>query len=425
LGDTGSIRRTHGQRVCLGDGLRHAKIRLPRLMPFSWSLLLLIAASSLLISACGGPDVQITSTPVSTIAGKAGSFDNIEINQATHRLYVADRTDQAVDVFDISAPRAKYLGPIALPSSPNGLAVAPDLARLFVGTASGSVAVIDIKADSPTLETVIAEVPTGGKSADLLDYSAARNRLYVSNGADGTITSIDPSTYAVKAHFKVGFPLEQPRFNPADGMVYVTSPTADALFEIDPTDGLVKSKFSLGGCQPMGLAINPSSNQALIVCTTSVMSLDLRTVKSEAFGQVVGGDVVNYDASVDRFFVGSPRNSVVGIFGGNPIGFISSVVTGGAGNSAAYDETNDLVYTPDTRLKRAGIASFRVPATVPLWLSALTTIGPYAGVLAVLGLFVYILARSADPLRRRETTPRPAPTVAPVTTIEPPAPGHR
>jgi len=94
-------------------------------------LLLRVAVGCLLISACTIADVQLTNTPVPTISGKAGSFDVVEIDQQNHRLYVADRTDKGIDVFDISSARATYLQTIALPSSPNGLAIAPDLGRLF------------------------------------------------------------------------------------------------------------------------------------------------------------------------------------------------------------------------------------------------------------------------------------------------------
>jgi hypothetical protein len=113
-----------------------------------------------------------------------------------------------------------------------------------------------------------------------------------------------------------------------------------------------------------GLAINPTSNQALMFCKTFVMSLNLTTAKSEKFAQVLGGDIVNYDAKVDQFFVGSPhitRPSVVGIFGGNPIAYYSSVSTDAHGNSAAYDETNNVVYTPNLLPDKAGVSSFRLP----------------------------------------------------------------
>src|ERR1700682_6578013 len=91
-------------------------------------LLVLGAACSFLISACGAPELQVTNTPVPGLAGKAASFDNIEIDQANHRLYVADRTTQGIDVFDLSASGASYMQTVPLASSPNSMARAAHLA---------------------------------------------------------------------------------------------------------------------------------------------------------------------------------------------------------------------------------------------------------------------------------------------------------
>src|SRR5256885_1757406 len=177
-----------------------------------------------MISACGRADpspTQIATTPVPGITTQPPSMDAIAIAQATHRLYTADRSNQGVDIFDISSGWATYLQTIAMPASPNGLALAPDIGRLFVGLGNGSVAVVDI---NPTVDRVINEIKTGAKSADLLDYSADRHAVYASNGVEGLLTTIDTGTGAVKSQFKLGFALEQPRFNPADGLLYVTSP---------------------------------------------------------------------------------------------------------------------------------------------------------------------------------------------------------
>jgi hypothetical protein len=359
---------------------------------------------ALAISACGGgsKSVAISHTPIPTATGATGSFDVVEIDQAAHRLYVADRTDRGVDVFYISTAQPKYVLTIPVPSSPNGLAIAPDLGRLFVGTAIGSIAIIDIKAGSPTHDHVIDEVATGMKKADLLDYGANRQRLYVSSNTEGKITSIDPATGAVKAHFTVGYAVEQPRYDPVDGMVYATSPDANALFKIDPNDGTV-TKIPLGGsCQPTGMAINPKTNIAVIACTSFVVSWDLGHATAQTFTQVAGGDVVSYDAKVDRFLVASPNSTTVGLYGGNPVDYVASVKTGSKGNSAAYDETNDIVYTPDSRPNTVGIVSFRPPATTPSWESSLLTIGPFAVALAALVILMFVaVGRNADPIRRQ------------------------
>jgi outer membrane protein assembly factor BamB len=369
---------------------------------------LLLVLGLFLISACSqldAPATLIASTPVPGNTAQTPSMDAIEIDQAGHRLYAADRSNQGVDVFDVSAGSATYLTTIAMPAGPNGLALAPDLSRLFVGVENGSVVLVDINANSPKFDQVISDVKTGAKSADLLDYSADRHRVYVSNGVEGTITSLDSGTGEVKAQFKIGLALEQPRFNPADGMLYVTSPDADALYRLDPNDGAVKKKQTLGGCQPMGFAINAKSNHALIACRNSVISYDLRRDTLERFNQQPGGDIVGYDAKVDRFFIGAPHKpgqGAVAIFGGTPIAYITTVVTGAGGKSAAYDEASEMVYTPDTRPNNAGLASFKMPAGGPGQMPTLSTLLPFGALLAVIVLFFVVVGRNADPIRRPE-----------------------
>ena len=364
----------------------------------------------LISSACAGAGtpVAVTNTTVPTLAGKAGNIDVIEIDQANHRLYAADRVNQGVDVFDITTAQAKFLQTIPLPAPPNGLAIAPDLGRLYAGTSTGSVVFVDINPTSATFNGVVKEVPTGGKDADLLDYAAKPQLVFASNGIEGTIASIDANTGEVKAHFNVGFALEQPRFNPADGMLYVTSPDADGLFQIDPKDGTIKNKVPLGGCLPAGMAINPQS-EVLIACRTAVITWDLRSAKSTGFDRVAGGDVVSYDAKADRFFVASPQKkgpSAVGVFGGNPIAYIASVATPGAGKSTAYDETNDVVYTPDGRLGYAGVAGFHPPASEQFIYPSVASIGIFAAVVVVIMLLFVLVGRGADPVLRVAPEPR-------------------
>jgi hypothetical protein len=362
--------------------------------------LLLVAAGFFFLSACSVEDVQVTNTPLYSLNGKSASFDVIQIDQKDHRLYVSDRTDKGIDVFDISSTRPRFLETIAMPSSPNGLAIAPDLGRLFVGMSSG-VAIVDIDATSQTRNTVLKEVATGGP-ADLLDY--AKPLLFVSS-SDGSLTEIDPVAAQIKNQFKLGHPLEQSRFNPINGKLYVTSPGTNALLQVDPNDGTVAREIPLPKCQPGGLAINPRSNQAVITCRSSVLSVDLNNGKSEVFTQISGGDVVIYVPTVDRFFVAAPKNrpaSVVGIFGGDPVAFVTTVVTSGAGNSAAYDETNGIVYTPDVRMDKAGLNSFRLPASDQLSTSFVMSLVMLGILAAFIGVVMVLLARSGDPIRRQE-----------------------
>jgi DNA-binding beta-propeller fold protein YncE len=360
----------------------------------------------LLASACSGintSSVRIINTPLNPASAKAGNFDDIQIDQANHRLYAADR-DHGIDVFDVTTPHAKLVESINVPAPPNGLAIAPDLGRLYAGTADGTVQVIDINPTSPTNGTVVAAIQTGGKEVDLLDYSATRHELYASNGSDGTLAIIDTSKNATRASVKVGFPLEQPRFNAADGMLYVTSPGADALFKVDPATAAVKSKNGLGLCQPTGLAINPRANEAMIACANWTLAWDFRTSTAQGFNQASHGDVVRYDAAADRFLVASPgqiNTSTVAFFGGSPIAYISSVTTGSGGRAADYDETNGLVYTTDMRSNQVGVVAFQIPGGA-VALSSLLSLAPLALLLPLIVMVLIIVGRQADPIKRPE-----------------------
>ena len=359
------------------------------------------------------------------MTGAPASFDVVEMDQAAQRLYAADRTDHGIDIFDTSVAPARYLKTITLHASPNGLAVAPDLQRVFAGMSNGALAIVDTNPASRTADTVVKEVPTGGKSVDLIDYSSALHIVFASNGEAGSIAGVDATTGAVKKHFAIGHPLEQPRFNPADGMLYVTSPDADALFKVDPGTAVIKSTIKLDKCVPYGLAINPKLDQALIACRKFVIRQSLRnTADTEAFGQVTGGDTVTYDAVADRFLVAAPApaaTSAVGLFGGSPIAYLASVTTGAGGNSAAYDNVNHLVYTPDTRSGRAGLAGFEPPHGGVDVASQLPSIGILAIVLAVVTLLLVWVARWADPVHRPAPpapAAEPAPAVAPASRRE-------
>src|SRR5579864_8032010 len=95
------------------------------LVPFAAGLLLLAACTT-----STRPGVQVMSSPVTpVVAGRPGSIDVVEIDQANHLVYAADG-DRGVDIFDVSKAPARYLKSIPLSESPKGLAVAPDLGRL-------------------------------------------------------------------------------------------------------------------------------------------------------------------------------------------------------------------------------------------------------------------------------------------------------
>src|SRR5438132_10435284 len=147
------------------------------------------AGGILLLGACAGCQSTVRQAAVPAIA--AGSFDGVEADQTAHRLYLADRTNSKVQTIDISAAQPRFAGSIDVAAPPNGLAVAPELHRLYAGLSGGTLAVIDTETGSPTYMQVIKQISVGSADADLLDYSPTLQRVFVATGSDGQIVAVD------------------------------------------------------------------------------------------------------------------------------------------------------------------------------------------------------------------------------------------
>ncbi len=304
------------------------------------------------------------------ITGKTASIDIMEIDQATHLLYVTDRTDSGLDIFDVSSPCAKYVKTIDLGSGPNGVVVAKNVNKVFATTNDSNVAIIDISA--PGSEKILTKINTGGKGrADELDYDAKDKKVYVANSDDGIVTVIDATTNAVLKKFEgLGDSLEQPRYDANDGMVYMTSSAQNMIFQFDPTkDALVKKFDLVTKCNPNGIAINPTTNHALLGCSSrsanNAVEWDLTAGKAvQSFDQAGAGDAVFYSAKADRFFFAASnfnRGAVMAVFAGNPIKFITAVPTAIGSHAVAYDETNGIIYTQDQNPTEGALFSFAAP----------------------------------------------------------------
>src|SRR5438105_11560917 len=140
--------------------------------------------------------VTVSKIPIPPIAGKTASIDIIDIDQQAHLMYVTDRGDNGIDIFDVATPTAKYVKTIDVGSGPNGVVVAKNVNKVFAALNDSNVAIIDIA--TPGSEKVLTKLSTGGKKrADELDYDPKDKKVYVANSDDGIVTVIDASTNAI------------------------------------------------------------------------------------------------------------------------------------------------------------------------------------------------------------------------------------
>ena len=361
--------------------------------------------SVLMLGACGSCDSTVVQTPMPVLA--SGSFDGMALDQGSHLVYLADRTHKGVDVVDVGGASPRFVETVPLDGPPSGLAFGTDRQLLYAAEASGVVAVIDTAGAPQTPMSVVARIQADPTGVDLLDYSPSNGRLYAGTGAGGQIVVIDAAAQKVIDSIPVNVPVQQPRFDPADGMLYVTAAGNDPLLRVDPTQRVVTRSFNLAGCRASGLAINPSRQLAMVACGGSLAIFNLNTGTYQVSRAVAGGDLVEYNARADRFVVASPHgahDSAIGVFYGDGT-FLGSISVPPVAHGAVMADGDGRVYAPGL----AGLTSF-APATCappPDWANFLLGLSPFAVPLLVFGLILFLYARRQS--RQEASGERPVP----------------
>ena len=349
---------------------------------------LVAAGGAILLSGCTSCQSTVRTTAMTVIAG--GSYDVVVADQPGQRLYLADRTAKGVDVVDISSPQPVFVSTIPLTAAPHGLALDTASHRLFAALGNGAVAVIDTGPRSSN--QVVANIQTDSSSLDLIDYSAQTDSLYV--GSDRTVLVVDAARAQVTKRITTAMAVGQPRYDPADGMVYATVSGTDSLVQINPATGFVTRSYVIAKCRPNGVGINPARQLALVSCGGSIALVNLESGAQRVTRVVQGGDVVTYEAAADRFVVASPHDmdeSAIGVFAGDG-SFIGSVPATSSAHAAAFDSAHGLVYAPGP----VGLMSFAPAACAPPpdWLRFVGGLSVFAVPLLLAALFLVLVARA-------------------------------
>ena len=271
--------------------------------------------------------------------------DQLVFDSASGRLYLADASNYAIDVWDIGA--SKFIAQIpgfAGPSGaaffnfdktgPNGLAL-DDQGRLWIGDGDGSVKILDTK----TL-TVTATIATGAKNkVDAIAIDSADGVVMVTCPAEGTETDkqpmvafIDPKTLKLTGTTPLTGVVDvgQAVYSPDTGKFYVpvtsngttdsTKPAkAGGLAVIDPKTTQITSTIPLGKMVPSGAAFGPGT-QLCVGTATEGFQGEVATstfhpvIVDVATGKILaslaepslkgrGIDGVAYDSGAKRYFL--------------------------------------------------------------------------------------------------------------------------
>jgi len=248
-----------------------------------------------------GPVNLLTTIPIPPTTANVGknlySYDISFVDQKTQTYYLADRSNNVVDVIDASS--AAFVGQLsanppfagfvsaadcaARPggntggncSGPNGVVAA--FPWLFVTDGNSRVVTIDLRTGN-TVGDVQTKAGDPNRS-DELAYDPKDGIILAINNADtipfGALIKVNKTTGALTLQTTIPFPnatngAEQPMWNPADGHFYLSIPqingvpTTGAVYKIHPNTGAI-AVIQIDFCSPAGLSLGPD-HTALIGC---------------------------------------------------------------------------------------------------------------------------------------------------------------
>ena len=318
--------------------------------------------------------LDLTSTLIPSLAGRALLYAGMAIDQGAHLLYLGDQTASGVHVFDIALPTPRYLRTIALASPPVGLALAEDLHRLFIGTVTGAVVVFDVVASvqsGASLQTLDLE---GKGRIDQLIYEPRGQMIFAASSDDHVLTVIDAVRRVAVKRFVTGPGPLRLGVDAANGLVYLTNSTDKKVTQYgDASLGTPATYPQFHNLPCHGIAVNPSTRQGLLSCT-SVDGQYIQRLNSNdgrliaGYDQIGGADVMIYSVAADRYLIAAPdfsRGPAIGIFGGPLVAHVTNVPVPAGSRGVVYDETNRIIYTADQRAGQAGLLGFPLPSGRP------------------------------------------------------------
>lgn len=294
-----------------------------------------------------------------------GSFDTVYVN-ARGVFALSDRSNRGLDFF--SAASGKFLGRAggfrgydhaAGPGhgGPDGsVAVGPS--EFWAGDGDSTVKVTDVRSMK-----IVASIDTGGHwRADSLAYDPRDHLVVAANDSDKPpfISFISTGTRRVAGRLE--FPhatdgLEQPLWDPATGLVYLSIPAIDhvphhgVLAVIDPRARKLVKFLPVGACEPSGLALG-LGDELLIGCDDKDASRVMSVLTGKIVArlpQVGGVDQVWSDRRTGRYYLAAyanPGGPTLAVFDLRTNRWIANVPTGPHAHSVAADVSTGKVFVP-------------------------------------------------------------------------------
>jgi hypothetical protein len=357
-----------------------------------------IVCSALLAAAAGGAPASSRDIPLSARAAQSAgatttrasdqlftepalvkgsptnhrSFDVSWNDNAAQRYYLADRTNNAIDLVDSATDtflgfigKGHYTGARPCPgrpnegrhcAGPNGV-VTDNLGHVWAGDGDGHI----IEADATKPGTaIIRSIPTGGKfRVDEMAYDPIDRILMVSNDGDSPpfLTFISVTDGSVLGHYvypKEQDGMEQPVWVRQTGLFYQNVPGPKNRLDVFDPHALpnpvksfpVECTGGLIGLTVSGLTVGPNGRLMTVCGSVGGMSLDPTTGKVQRIvPEGALADEVWYDPGANSYYFSrGAENGGLGVVNAATETFVANILL--ASHSVAVNASNQHIFVP-------------------------------------------------------------------------------
>jgi hypothetical protein len=300
------------------------------------------------------------------------AFDVSWNDNSTQKYYLADRTNNAIDVVDSATDtflgfigRGHYTGSRPCPgqpkelrhcAGPNGV-VTDDLGHVWAGDGDGNI--IEADATKPGA-AIIRSIPTGGKGrVDELAYDPINRILYAENDGDTPprITFVSVADGAVLGHYIYPMEqdgMEQPAWVRQTGLFYQNVPGKKNRIDVfdphklpNPVKSFpVECSGGLLGLTVSGLAVGPNGRLMTVCGSVGGASIDPNTGKIlKTVPQGADADEVWYDPGTNSYYFSRAAESGgVAVVDAATETFVGNIPLGS--HSVAVNAHNKHIFVP-------------------------------------------------------------------------------
>jgi DNA-binding beta-propeller fold protein YncE len=235
---------------------------------------LLVALTLAVAVPAAEPALELVQTI--PLKGAAGRLDHLALDTKGKRLFVANLSNNSLDVIDLKA--GKLVKQIPGQRTIHGVAHAPDLDRIFVGNGGDGVCNVFDGRSYKLLQSIKFA------GANNVRYDSRNRQVYVSH-ADKALSAIDARTLKVKVTIKLPGPPRAFQLHPTQPRLYANTLTPSQVVVVDTTKNEIVAKFPLTLAEAnSSLALDPENQLVFVGCRKkpNLVVLDMKTRKELA-----------------------------------------------------------------------------------------------------------------------------------------------